>query len=87
MSSTTFFNILSSFVGIRAICPSHLNLLALIQLTTSNVLVSGVASSCLVLPVMCVSIAAFAPLSILHVASFSVQASDPYTNIEQTADL
>ena len=67
--------------------PTHLSFLDRFHLTRLKVVVLSVASSRLVLPVMCDSMPAFAPFIILHVCSSRTQASEPYVSIEQHADL
>ena len=64
-------------------CPRYRFRLALIHMIMLKVVVLSEASSLRVLPVMCESIPALAPLITLHVIVFRVHASEPYARIEQ----
>ena len=66
-----------------SMCPSHCSRRARIHITTSNVL-SAVASSRIVLPVIVLTILEFAPLSAAATAFVIFHASDPYVRILQT---
>lgn len=72
--------------SIWRICPIHWCRRARIHTTKSKVDVALLASSCLVLPVMCESIDALDPFNTLWTSMVRRQASLPYVSIEQYAE-